>query len=132
MRMNVVITGGLGVLGLGCAHAFLNAGARVVLADIQQKPELLHALTLEYGQRLRFLSCDVSQLSECTQLVQNSEAFFNAAIDVFLVNAGVPFGGEFLKASQEQIQRVVDVNILGSIYSAQAAIPSLLKNRTPC
>ncbi len=129
MRMNVVITGGLGVLGLGCAHAFLKAGARVVLADIQNNPELLQALTMEYGQRLRFVSCDVSQFEECTQLVQKSEVFFNAPIDVYLVNAGVPFGGEFLKASQEQIQRVVDVNILGSIYCAQTAIPSLLKNR---
>ena len=34
--MNVVITGGLGVLGLACAQAFLKTGAHVVVADIKE------------------------------------------------------------------------------------------------
>lgn len=126
--MNVVITGGLGALGLGCAHAFLKAGAQVVLADIQDSTEVLSALSLVYADRVIFVACDVSERDECAQLVEQSEAFFKGAIDVYLVNAGVPFGGGFLKASQAQIRQVVDVNILGAIFCAQTAIPSLLKN----
>ena len=128
--MNVVITGGLGVLGLGCARAFLKSGARVVLADVEPKSGPLLELTQEFGDHLLFFPCDVSRLDDCRQLVAQSESFFKGAIDVYLANAGVPFGGDFLAASPEQISQVVDVNILGSIYSAQTAIPSLLKNPT--
>jgi len=126
--MNVVITGGLGVLGLACAQAFLKTGAHVVVADIKEDMDLLQPMFLEHDHRLKFIQCDVKRFDHCERLVQLSESFFKGAIEVYVVNAGVPFAGEFLNASQEQIQSVLDVNVLGSIFCAQTAIPSLLQN----
>jgi NAD(P)-dependent dehydrogenase (short-subunit alcohol dehydrogenase family) len=126
--MNVVITGGLGVLGLACAHAFLKTGAQVVLADIKENIDLLQPLFLEHEPRLKFIQCDVKCHEDCSRLVHLSESFFKGAIQVYLVNAGAPFAGEFLRATQEQIQNILDVNVLGSIFCAQTAIPSLLQN----
>lgn len=126
--MNVVITGGLGALGMGCAHAFLKTGAKVVLADIQNDTKILTLLGQQYEEQLQFFVCDVTQPRDCATLVTQSEDFFNSSINVYMANAGVPYSGEFLLTGQEQIRHVIDVNILGSIFSAQAAIPSLLKS----
>lgn len=126
--MNVVITGGTGVLGLECARAFLKSGAHVVLADIKEQGDLLKPMFLEYEHRLKFIQCDVKRHDQCLRLVQLSESFFQGAIEVYMVNAGAPFAGHFLKATQEQIQNVLNVNVLGSIFCAQTAIPSLLQN----
>jgi len=126
--MNVVITGGLGVLGLACAQAFLKTGAHVVVADIKEDIDLLRPMFLEYDHRLKFIQCDVKRFDQCERLVKMSESFFKGAVEVYVVNAGVPFAGHFLNASQEQIQGVLDVNVLGSIFCAQTAIPSLLQN----
>jgi 3-oxoacyl-[acyl-carrier protein] reductase len=126
--MNVVITGGLGVLGLSCAKAYLETGANVVISDIKETSDHLSLAMPGVEQRLKYLQCDVQLPENCQRLVNLSESFFQDAIDVFIANAGVPFAGDFLSANQEQIEHIFNVNVLGSIYSAQAAIPSLLKH----
>ena len=126
--MNVVITGGLGVLGQHCAQVFLNSGAKIVLADLQEEKSTSLNLKHQDGQ-VKYIQCDVKKYEDCQELVTQSEAFFEGPIQVYLANAGVPFAGDFLKASQEQIQNVVNVNIMGSIYCAQTAIPSLLRSK---
>ncbi len=127
--MNVVITGGLGVLGLSCAKAFLSIGSKVVIADIKQPTDPISPLLLKAQDKLKYIQCDVKKIDDCRNLVLSSESFFKGPINVYMVNAGIPFAGDFLNASQQDIQNVLDVNVLGSIYCAQAAIPSLLKNK---
>jgi NAD(P)-dependent dehydrogenase (short-subunit alcohol dehydrogenase family) len=126
--MNVVITGGLGVLGERCAQAYLRIGAKVVIADLQAEKDLDTAFNDE-GGRLKYVQCDIRKYDDCKNLVMQSELFFKEPIEVYIANAGVPFAGDFLDASQEQIQNVIHVNVLGSMYCAQTAIPSLIKNK---
>ena len=130
--MNAVITGAAGGIGRACAQHFLNAGARVVISDIdvlalQQAQQSLSA----HNNHLWSVQCDVSQSAQCEALVQQSERLFGAPLDIFLVNAGRPFSGGLMQAQEQDIRDVVDVNVTGAIFSAQAALRSLVRGRTP-
>jgi NAD(P)-dependent dehydrogenase (short-subunit alcohol dehydrogenase family) len=131
--VNVVITGGAGGLGLATARAFLQAGARVVLGDIDLEAarQVLDGLGAEPG-RAHAVACDIADPDACEALVRAAEARFGAPLDVFVANAGRPFGGKLLEARPQDIRRVVDVNVTGTIFSAQAALRSLVRSPRAC
>lgn len=130
--VNAVITGGAGGIGRATAGRFLAAGARVVIADIDGERARRCALELDPAQKaLRAVQCDIAEARACAALVEQAEAFFAAPIDVFHANAGLAFGGSLLDADPAEVRRVIDVNVTGTILSAQAALRSLLRGREP-
>jgi 3-oxoacyl-[acyl-carrier protein] reductase len=49
-------------------------------------------------------------------------------IDVFVANAGRPFGGPLAQADPSEMRAVIDTNITGTLLSAQAALASLRRS----
>jgi NAD(P)-dependent dehydrogenase (short-subunit alcohol dehydrogenase family) len=125
----VVITGAGSGMGAVAARRFAAAGAKVVVSDSDEAAAQSVAASLEGAIAVR---CDVSVPRDCAALVAESEHFFGAPVDVFLANAGVSFAGSFLDADPEALRRVVDVNVNGSIFSAQAALRSLVRSPRGC
>ena len=122
----VVLTGAGSGMGAAAAQRFAREGARVVVSDIDEARALDVARTIDpAGQRAIGLRCDVASAQDCADLVAAAERFFGAPIDAFLANAGVSFAGDFLTADPAALRRVVDINVTGSIFSAQAALRSL-------
>lgn len=122
----VVVTGAGRGMGAEAARRFAREGARVVVSDIDLKAA--QAVAAGIGDRAIAQRCDVASAADCAALVAAAERFFGAPIDVFLANAGVSFAGSFLDADPEALRRVVDVNVNGNIFSAQAALRSLIKS----
>ncbi|HYF20562.1 MAG TPA: SDR family oxidoreductase [Ramlibacter sp.] len=125
----VVVTGAGSGMGAEAARRFVREGAKVVISDIV--PDAAHAMAREIdpqGARCIGVAGDVASPRDCAALVQAAEAFFGAPVDVFLANAGVSYAGNFLEADPEVLRRVVDVNVNGSVFSAQAALRSLVKS----
>lgn len=122
----VVLTGAGRGMGAQAARRFAKEGARVVVSDLDAAAatEVADAI----GPAACAVACDVASPADCTALVAQAERFFGAPIDVFLANAGLSYAGDFLRADPEQLRRVVDVNVSGSIFSAQAALRSLVKS----
>lgn len=120
----VVLTGAGSGMGAVAAQRFAAEGARVVVSDIDE------AAAQTVGQSIGGLAvrCDVSIPADCAALVAASERFLGGPIDAFFANAGVSYAGDFLAADPESLRRVVDVNVNGSIFSAQAALRSLVAN----
>ena len=110
----VVVTGAGRGMGAEAARRFAREGARVVVSDLD-----MQAATEVAGS--------IGRLA-CAALVEQAERFFGGPIDVFLANAGLSFAGDFLQADPEQLRRVVDVNVTGSIFSAQAGLRSLVRS----
>jgi 3-oxoacyl-[acyl-carrier protein] reductase len=127
---NVVITGAAGGIGRACVRRFIAAGARVVLSDIDSDAlqRAADELALVPGQA-SLQVCDIASYSQCHALVRAAEAFFGAPLDVFLANAGRPYSGLLLEAREEDIRCVIDVNVTGTLFSAQAALQSLVRGR---
>ncbi len=128
-QMRTVITGGAGGLGLATARAFLAQGAQVLLADLDA-PALIEAQRQLHAPAgdLQTACCDITEPADCERLVAVAEEGLGGPIDVFVANAGRPFGGPLEQAEPTAIRAVIDTNITGTLLSAQAALASLRRS----
>lgn len=131
MRMlgrHAVVTGGAGSLGLAAAGLLMAEGAKVVLADVDLERARAAASRLDpEGSTVLAVACDIADEDSNRNLIDAAEQFFQAPVDLFVANAGVPCAGSILETPAERIRRTIDVNVTGSLLSAQAALRSLVK-----
>jgi NAD(P)-dependent dehydrogenase (short-subunit alcohol dehydrogenase family) len=116
----VVITGASSGLGVGFAEAFAEAGADVVLAA-RRVDRLVDTQKLveAQGRRAVVVGGDVVNPADCQQIVATAMDEFGR-VDALVNNAGV---GTAIPATQEtpqQFQDVINVNLNGSYWMAQA------------
>ena len=130
---HAVVTGAASGLGAATARGFFNAGAQIVAADIDGDNVARVAREIDpSGARAKGMRCDITNAEECAQLVAAAEAFFGGPIDIFLANAGIGFAGDLRTVDPERIRRTIEVNVTGSLLSAQAALRSLTKSNHAC
>ena len=83
-----IITGGASGMGLATVRRFLEAGARVIIADVQDEPG--ERLAAELGNDVRYHHTDVAQELDVEAVVDRAVAEFGG-LHVMFNNAG--FGG---------------------------------------
>lgn len=116
------ITGTSSGFGRRLTETLLARGERV--AATLRRPEALNDLRMEYGDQLWVGTLDVTNQQRVVKIVDSAfEAF--GAIDVVVNNAGYGVFASVEEASDDQIRRVVDTNLLGSIHVIRAALPHL-------
>jgi NAD(P)-dependent dehydrogenase (short-subunit alcohol dehydrogenase family) len=116
-----IVTGASSGLGQGFARALLDAGASVVLGA--RREDQLCSLATELdpsGQMVRTRRTDVTDPETCTRLVGLAMSEFGR-LDILVNNAGVGTAVPALRETPEQFRDVVDVNLLGTYWMAQAA-----------
>jgi len=121
-----LVTGGASGLGAAAVRRFHAEGCHVGIGDIDEAGAV--ALAAELGGSAFGMRCDITDPADCAALVAQAEQCFGAPIDIFLANAGLGFAGDLIEADADRIRRVVDVNVTGSILSAQAALASLARS----
>lgn len=115
-----VITGASSGLGAGFARALAEAGADVVLAA--RRVDRLHEVSERVGQtgrRVHVRETDVRDPDQCTALVESAIAQFGR-VDILVNNAGIGTAVPALRETPEEFRRVVDVNLHGAYWMAQA------------
>lgn len=87
-----IVTGGASGIGAAVASAFVDAGATVVLADVQD--DRGRRVARELGPRCHYVRADVSQEAQVQQLIEGTHAR-HGRLDCLVNNAGVagPGGG---------------------------------------
>jgi NAD(P)-dependent dehydrogenase (short-subunit alcohol dehydrogenase family) len=110
-------------IGLAAARLFIEQGARVALVDIDNAA-LQHALaSLPVGQRA--YACDVVEQAQCRETIQQAVDDLGG-IDILVNSAGLVFGTPILEISEQEYQRVMDVNLRGTFNMSQAVIEPML------
>ena len=116
-----IVTGASSGLGQGFARALLDAGASVVLGARREGQLRWLATALDpSGQMVRTRRTDVTDPEACTALAGLAMSEFGR-LDILVNNAGVGTAVPALRETPEQFRNVVDVNLLGTYWMAQAA-----------
>lgn len=116
------ITGTSSGFGRLLTEHLLARGHRV--AATLRGPEALKDLRARHGDRLWLARLDVTDTEQVHQVVASAfEAL--GTIDVVVNNAGYGLFASVEEASDEQIRRVIDTDLLGSIHVIRAALPHL-------
>jgi len=116
-----VITGASSGLGAGFALAFAGAGADVVLAArrTDRLEEVAHAVEA-LGRRALPVAADVTDPRACTKVAEAAVAELGG-LDVLVNNAGLGSAIPAIRETPEEFRAVVDVNLFGAYWMAQAA-----------
>jgi NAD(P)-dependent dehydrogenase (short-subunit alcohol dehydrogenase family) len=120
-----VITGAGSGIGLAGAEAFVAAGARVVLVDIDEQALAVAAKRLDADEIAAVpVPCDVRDEGALSAALDVAEARFGR-IDTIWNNAGVESFGPMVAASDEDYRRVFDVNVLGVLHGTKLGLRRL-------
>ena len=116
----VIVTGASSGLGVSFAQAFAEAGADLMLGArrVERLTETA-ALVETAGRRASARKTDVADPEQCQQLVDATMAEFGR-VDVLINNAGVGTAVPATRESAEEFRAVIDVNLNGSYWMAQA------------
>ncbi|MDP2571387.1 SDR family oxidoreductase [Vibrio penaeicida] len=118
-----LITGSASGIGLAIAKGFHQAGAHVVLVDIN--PEHLESAAEEFGSdRITALTCDVSSESDVKRLVAELKQQIGR-LDILVNNAGIAHIGNVENTELDELQRVFSVNVNGLFLFTKYLIPML-------
>lgn len=117
----VVVTGASSGLGVSFAIAFAEAGADVVLAARRADRLADTAAKVEAaGRKAMTVTADVADPESCQRVIDAAMETFGR-VDVLINNAGVGTAVPATKETPEQFRSVIDVNLNGSYWMAQAA-----------
>lgn len=115
-----VVTGASSGLGVAFACALAEAGADLALGARRVRQLAETKLLVERrGRRAIAVATDVSNPQDCQALVDATMAEFGR-VDVLVNNAGVATAHPAVRETPEQFRAVIDVNLNGSYWMAQA------------
>ena len=121
----VVVTGASSGIGAGVALMLARRGTRVVLAA-RGEPALseLAERCQRWGTAALVVPTDVSDSVAVQRLADTARDRFGR-IDAWINNAAVGVYGRLLDLPMQDLRRVVDVNLMGYLHGARAAVPAL-------
>lgn len=123
MSARIAITGAASGLGRELALRWARTGARVALADVHAERLASAAReVVQAGGTALALHGDVRNSADLDALVDTCVREWGG-LDVFVNNAGVAGGGTFEKISDADWLWLLDINLLGVVRGARAAVP---------
>ena len=123
------ITGAAQGIGKCLADAFAQLGAEVAIVDINLDLAAKTAAEIadRTGARVLPYRCDVTKPDDCKRMVESVVAADFGEINFAVNNAGIFTGDGVLDISPESFESVIDVNLNGVFYTAQAAARQMVK-----
>jgi NADP-dependent 3-hydroxy acid dehydrogenase YdfG len=122
-----LVTGASSGIGAAAAVTLAAQGAAVALAARRKdRLEALAARISDGGGTVLVLESDVTVEEQATDAVRRTVAELGR-LDTLVNNAGVMLLGPVVDAPVSEWQRMVELNLLGLLYCAHAALPHLLR-----
>jgi NAD(P)-dependent dehydrogenase (short-subunit alcohol dehydrogenase family) len=118
-----MVTGGGSGIGAAIALALVEAGCRVTLLGRRAAP--LESMVAENPDRLQAVTADVADPGEVSAAFAKAKVRFGAC-SILVNNAGQAESAPFLKTGLDLWQRMLSVNLTGTLLCTQAALPDML------
>ena len=127
----VLVTGGAQGIGKAVGQAFAAAGARVIVADIDEVAAREQVTAIESsGGRARWVLSDVSVPQQVASLME-SIAESEGRLDVLVNNAGIMIHRPVEELSVEEWDHVLNVNLRGAFLCVKYGLPLLRRSSHP-
>ncbi|MEM9324470.1 MAG: SDR family oxidoreductase [Bacteroidota bacterium] len=126
----IIVTGAGKGIGFAICRKLAQSGARIILNDIDPEvAELGASRVREFGPCVA-ISGDSGDPSIVAQLVEGAVREFGR-LDTAIANCGITVFGDFFTYPKSELDRVLQVNIGGTFYLAQAAANQFRKQQSP-
>lgn len=124
---SALITGASSGIGRASALRFAREGARVLVADLQERAGQAVADEIEAaGGTASFLRTDVSSRADNERMIDACVDRYGS-VDILFCNAGVTLPKLLPDSSDPEIRRLLDVNLWGPVFAARYAITRMLE-----
>ena len=111
MKKICVVTGGSSGIGLSIVKLFEQNNYHVFNLDLSPSP---------FGE---FCYCDVANVSQVTDIINDIAG--KKSIDVLVSNAGIHFSANIENTSEDNFDKVLNVNVKGAYAAIKAVLPSM-------
>ena len=117
-----IITGGARGIGKAIALAFVREGAKIAIVDVErERAEILRDEIGRIGGKAITISCDISKSSEVRDMVSQVQNTFGR-VDILVNNAGIIRRGTIETVTEEDWDRVIEVNLKGTFNCCKAVV----------
>ena len=118
----ILVTGAARGIGAALAERLASHGARLALVGLE--PETMRAVSRRCGEGTFLSECDVSSSERVTEAI-DAAAEALGGLDVVVANAGIATGGPLRSQALRAWERVIEINLMGVMYTDRAALPHL-------
>ncbi len=126
-----LVTGGSRGIGRACCEALAEHGATVVVNYVKgeaQAKEVADAIVAK-GGKADVLGFDVGDTKACEAAV-DEVVKRHGRLDILVANAGISIDGLLLRLKDEDVDRLFQVNVKGSLACAKAATKTMMRAKT--
>ena len=117
-----IVSGAARGIGLAIARRLAEGGARVAVADLDA--DGANKAAAQLGNGSIGVGCDVRSMADVTAAVAASvEAF--GGLDLLVNNAGIEVAKPIIELTEDEFNRVLDINVMGTFRFTKAAVPAL-------
>lgn len=123
-----IVTGGGRGIGEATALKFAREGAKVIVADmVKESAEAVVKAIRDMGQEAEALFVDVTDTGSVENMVQDTLKFYGK-VDCLVNNAGITDDSQLLKMTEDQWQKVINVNLTG-VFKCSRAVAEVMANQ---
>lgn len=120
-----VITGAAQGIGRACAERLLADGANVVISDVNMPRLNETAAEIGNADRVLAVRADVTKTEDIDALIAAAVDRFGA-LDIMVNNAGIAMIMDWLDVTEDDYDRVLNVNLKGAFFGTQAAARQMI------
>ncbi|WP_028785001.1 SDR family NAD(P)-dependent oxidoreductase [Thalassobacillus devorans] len=118
---SAVITGGGTGLGRALAHRYAKEGYKIILLGRTERSlSLVRMEIIQQGGQAESYICDITEPASVEEAIRQLDR-----VDVLINNAGIGIFGELSSLKEEDIDKMLETNVKGTILMTQKALPLL-------
>jgi short-subunit dehydrogenase len=124
---HILITGGAGGIGFLMGREALEYNAKkLIIWDVSEENiSNCHDALSEYSQRVFTYKVDISDPDQVYQTAKRVLEKHHH-VDILINNAGTVVGGDFSAHSREEIERLIRINLLGTMHTTRAFLNTII------